>query len=56
MSDESDALAVPVDVTMRRPTLCRVPVTPILAAPLVVRRAQIVGFFDRKLPSGSPRR
>jgi len=41
MSEESDVLAVPVDVTMRRPTLFGVPPTPILAAPLVVRRAQV---------------
>jgi hypothetical protein len=41
MSDKSDALVVPVDVTMRRPTLCGVPAMPILAAPLVVRRAQV---------------
>jgi hypothetical protein len=41
MSEKSDALAVPVDVTMRRPTLFGVPAMPILAAPLVVRRAQV---------------
>jgi mycothiol synthase len=41
MSEKSDALAVPVDVTMRRPTLFGVPPMPILAAPLVVRRAQV---------------
>src|SRR5215467_11775018 len=41
MSEQSDALAVPVDVTMRRPTLCGVPAMPMLAAPLVVRRAQV---------------
>jgi hypothetical protein len=41
MSDKSDALVVPVDVTMRRPTLYCVPAMPILAAPLVVRRAQV---------------
>src|SRR5918998_4884711 len=39
MSEKSDAPAVPVDVTMRRPTLFGVPALPILAAPLVVRRA-----------------
>jgi GNAT superfamily N-acetyltransferase len=39
--EKSDALAVPVDVTMRRPTLFGVPAMPILAAPLVVRRAQV---------------
>jgi N-acetylglutamate synthase-like GNAT family acetyltransferase len=41
MSEKSDALAVPGDVTMRRPTLFGVPAMPILAAPLVVRRAQV---------------
>ena len=41
MSEKSDALAVPVNVTMRRPTLFGVPAMPILAAPLVVRRAQV---------------
>ena len=41
MSEKSDALAVPVDVTMRRPTLFGVPTMPILAAPLLVRRAQV---------------
>jgi hypothetical protein len=41
MSKKSDALGVPVDVTMRRPTLFGVPAMPILAAPLVVRRAQV---------------
>ena len=41
MSEKSHALAVPVDVTMRRPTLFGVPAMPILAAPLVVRRAQV---------------
>ncbi len=41
MSEKSDALAVPVDVTMRRPTLVGVPAMPILAAPLVIRRAQV---------------
>ena len=39
MSGKPDALAVPVDVTMRRPTLFGVPAMPILAAPLLVRRA-----------------
>lgn len=39
MSEKSDALAVPVNVMMRRPTLFGVPAMPILAAPLVVRRA-----------------
>ena len=41
MSEKSDALAVPIDVTMRRPTLFGIPAMPILAAPLVVRRAQV---------------
>jgi hypothetical protein len=41
MGEKADALAVPVDVTMRRPTLFGVPAMPILAAPLVVRRAQV---------------
>src|SRR5215831_4375252 len=41
MSERSDALAVPVDVTMRRPTLFGVPAMPILAAPRVLRRAQV---------------
>jgi len=41
MNEKSDALAVPVDVIMRRPTLFGVPAMPILAAPLVVRRAQV---------------
>ena len=41
MSEKSDALPVPVNVTMRRPTLFGVPAMPILAAPLVVRRAQV---------------
>ena len=34
-------LAVPVDVTMRRPTLFGVPAMPILAAPLVLRCARV---------------
>lgn len=41
MSEKSDALAVPVNVMMRRPTLFGVPAMPILAASLVVRRAQV---------------
>jgi hypothetical protein len=36
MSKKSDALAVPVDVTMRRPTLFGAPAMPILAAPRAV--------------------
>jgi hypothetical protein len=34
MNEKSDALVVPVEVTMRRPTLFGVPAMPILAAPL----------------------
>ena len=41
MSEQSDARAVPVNVMMRRPTLVGVPAMPILAAPLLVRRAQV---------------
>ena len=41
MSEKSDARAVPVDVTMRRPTLFGVPAMPILAALLLVRRAHV---------------
>ena len=41
MSEKSDACAVPVNVMMRRPTLVGVPAMPILAAPLLVRRAQV---------------
>src|SRR6476619_5072766 len=41
MSEKSDALAVPVDVTMWRPTLFGVPAMPILPVPLVVRRARV---------------
>src|SRR5215510_3320115 len=41
MSEQSDARAVPVNVTMRRPTLFGVPAMPILAAPLLVRRAHV---------------
>jgi hypothetical protein len=41
MSAKYDVLVVPVDVTMRRPTLVGVPAMPILAAPLVVRCAQV---------------
>jgi hypothetical protein len=41
MSEKSDARAVPVNLTMRRPTLFGVPVMPILAAPLLVRRAHV---------------
>ena len=36
----TDALAVPIAVAMRRPTLFDVPAMPILAASLIVRRAQ----------------
>ena len=41
LHETSDALAAPVDVTMRRPTLFGVPAMPMLAAPLVVRRAHV---------------
>ena len=41
MSEKSDAFAVPVDLTMRRPTLSGLPAMPILVAPLVIRRAHI---------------
>jgi GNAT superfamily N-acetyltransferase len=41
MSEKSDARAVAVDVMMRRPTLFGVPAMPTLAAPLLVRRAQV---------------
>jgi mycothiol synthase len=41
MRDPSDACVAPVDVMMRRPTLVGVPALPILAAPLVVRRAHV---------------
>ena len=41
MREKSDTLAVPVNVMMRRPTLFGVPAMPILAAPLLVRRAQV---------------
>jgi hypothetical protein len=41
MSEESDARAVPINVMMRRPTLFGVPAMPILAAPLLVRRAHV---------------
>src|SRR5215831_6110863 len=41
MREQSDARAVPVDVTMWRPTLFGVPAIPMLAAPLVVRRAHV---------------
>ena len=41
MREKSDARAAPVNVMMRRPTLSGVPAMPILAAPLVVRRAHV---------------
>jgi len=41
MPEQFDTHAVPVNVMMRRPTLFGVPAMPILAAPLVVRRAQV---------------
>ena len=40
MSEKSDARAAPVKVIMRRPTLFGVPAMPILAAPLLIRRAR----------------
>lgn len=41
MLEQPDARAVPVNVMMRRPTLDDVPAMPILAAPLLVRRAHV---------------
>jgi mycothiol synthase len=41
MNESSDALALPIAVAMRRPTLLGVPAMPILAAPLVIRRARV---------------
>ena len=41
MPEQSDARAVPVNVMMRRPTLVGIPAPPILAAPLLVRRAHV---------------
>jgi mycothiol synthase len=41
MNESSDALAVPIAVAMRRPTLLGVPAMPILTASLIVRRAQV---------------
>jgi GNAT superfamily N-acetyltransferase len=41
MSEKSDARAAPANVMMRRPTLFGVPAKPILAAPLLVRRARV---------------
>jgi mycothiol synthase len=41
MNESSDALAVPIAVAMRRPTLLDVPAMPILTASLIVRRAQV---------------
>lgn len=41
MSEKSIVCPVPVDVVMRRPTLLGVPAMPILAAPLLVRRARV---------------
>ncbi len=41
MNERAEASAVPVDVTMRRPTLVSVPAMPMLAAPLLVRRAHV---------------
>ena len=41
MNESSDAHAVPIGVAMRRPTLLGVPAMPVLAASLIVRRAQV---------------
>ena len=41
MNESSYALAVPIAVAMRRPTLLGVPAMPILTASLIVRRAQV---------------
>ena len=41
MNEQSDACPVPVNVMMRRPTLVGLPAMPMLAAPLVVRRARV---------------
>jgi GNAT superfamily N-acetyltransferase len=41
MNESSDALAVPIAVAMRRPTLVGIPAMPILPASLVIRRARI---------------
>ena len=57
MSEKSDARAVPVNVMMRRPTLFGVPAMPILAAPLIVRRAHaeeagaLAALLGRAYPS-----
>lgn len=41
MGEKSDTLATPVVVTMRRPALTGIPEMPVLAASLVIRRAQV---------------
>ncbi len=41
MSEQPDARAMPINVAMRRPTLVGLPAVPILAAPLLVRRAHV---------------
>ena len=41
MSNKSDVLAAPVNVTMQRLTLLSIPAMPLLPAPLVMRRAQL---------------
>jgi hypothetical protein len=57
MSEKSDARAAPVNVMMRRPTLFGVPAMPILAAPLLVRRAHVeeagalAALLARRAPS-----
>jgi mycothiol synthase len=41
MDERLEALAVPIAVAMRRPTLRRLPAMPTLPAPLIVRRARV---------------
>ena len=41
MHERSGALGVPIAVAMRRPSLGDVPALPVLAAPLIVRRARV---------------
>ena len=56
MTDSFDALAVPIPVAMRRPTLLGVPPMPILPASLIVRRARVdeagalAGLLGRAYP------
>lgn len=57
MREQPDARAVSVNVMMRRPTLVGVPTVAPLAAPLVVRRAQVeeagalTGLLGRAFPA-----